>query len=589
MEKSAIFETSWEVCNKVGGIYTVLKSKAAHMKSMFKENFFLVGPYFPQGKQAAFEEKLPPEDIKLVFDELRHEGILCHFGKWLIPSSPNVILVDYSGYSHKNNEIKKDFYEKFGIDSLGSTYHDYDEPIVWSTAVGRMVEVYANSHKEDHVIVHCHEWLASGAGLYHKGKDSRVKVVFTTHATMLGRTLASVEHDFYNKLETYNPLEEAKRLGVHTKHQTEVAIAKTCDVFTTVSELTGDEAKFFLGRVPDVILPNGLDLRDFPTFEEISIKHKLFKRNILEFVQYALFPYYTFNLDDTIIMFTAARYEFRGKGLDVYIKALKQLDLALTKNFKGKTVVNFFFVPTGSAHGIDPEILENKTFFEDIRESIVSSMPKVQDRLLYRTLANKKIIKSDLFDDNTLRELKRKINRFQKAGSPKLCSHIINEDNDAILKGFKQAGLTNSAENAVKVFLYPIYLTGADGLLDMDYYQCIQACQFGIFPSFYEPWGYTPVEAAALGDVTLTTDLSGFGRFVLSHYPKKANQGIHVLPRGKATDDEFAEILSKRLYEFAAYSKDERINQKMEAKRFSNKFDWEHLIVYYQKAYEMTR
>ncbi len=586
MTKPFLFEVSWEVCNKVGGIYTVLKSKAGHMKAHFKENYLLVGPYFSEKNQVEFDEKPAPEPFKAIFNKLRERGIICHFGRWLISSSPNVILVDFSGFISNTNDIKARFYERFGIDSLGSDYYDYDEPIVWGVAAAELIDTFKQFNPEAMVVVHCHEWLSAGTGLSLKERGSDAKIVFTTHATVLGRTLAGIDPDFYKKLDNINPNEEARKYGIHTKHQTEAAMAQNSDAFTTVSEITAMEAGAFLGRKPDAILPNGLDLSTFPTFEEISIKHKIFKRRIKEFVEYTIFPYYTFNLEDTVIFFTASRYEFHGKGLDVYIKALGKLDRALTKDHKSKTVVNFFWVPNSGVRGINPEVLESKTYFEDIKESIISELPEIEERLLYRVLAGKKIIKSDLFSEQTLRDLKRKIKRFKKSGSPKLCSHLIDEANDPIMQGFKANNLTNSKENAVKVFLYPIYLTGADGVLDLNYYECIQGCQFGIFPSFYEPWGYTPVEAAALGAITLTTDLSGFGRYVLSNFGDKVNKGIYVLPRFNYDDEKFVDILAKALYKFVTFSRAERIENKMEAKKLSNQCNWSKLITYYFKIYE---
>ncbi len=583
-----LFEISWEVCNKVGGIYTVLKSKAGHIKNAFKENYFLVGPYFPDAQQIEFDEKAPPASLKDIFDTLRDEGIICHFGRWLISSSPNVILVDYSSYKDKANGIKARFYEVYGIDSLGTNFFDYDEPIVWGVAVARLLETYKSKHPSVKIIAHCHEWLAAGTALKIKDHGPNIKVVFTTHATVLGRTLAASDPDFYNKLDQIKPESEARRLGVHTKHQTEAAVARSADIFTTVSDITAIEAKYFLGREPEMVLPNGLDLGSFPTFDDLSIKHKFVKNKIMEFLLYTLFPYYSFNLAHTMLFFTAARYEFHGKGLDVFIRALGKLDKALVKEGKRKTVVAFFWIPT-NVRGINPEILENKTFFEDIKESVDAEIPEIRERLLLHTLAGRAINKEDIFSEEALDEIQKKLKRFKKGGQPLLCTHLIDEAHDPIINAFKANNLLNHKDNAVKVFLYPTYLSGADGALDLTYYECIQGCQFGIFPSFYEPWGYTPVEAAALGTCTVTTDLSGFGKYAMNHMFKEQSQkGIYVLPRFGVSDDEFVDKLCDVMLKFVSFTRPERIENKMAAKQMSVQFDWDHLVENYFKAYEMV-
>ncbi|NTV24347.1 MAG: alpha-glucan family phosphorylase, partial [Nanoarchaeota archaeon] len=272
-----LFEVSWEVCNKVGGIYTVVTSKIHPMLKFYKENYYAVGPYLESSTKSEFKEKVPPQIFKEIFEKLHSIGIMCYFGSWRIDGEPNVILVDYRNYSYRNNEIKARLWEKFGIDSLNSQYHDYDEPILWSTCVGIFLEEFASRSPGKKIVGHFHEWLAGGGLLHLKGNNVKVATVFTTHATMLGRTLAGNHIDLYMELEKTNPEERAYQFGIQDKFLTEKACAKHADVFTTVSEITGIEATHFLGKKPDCLLPNGLDIERFPTFEESSIKHKLYK------------------------------------------------------------------------------------------------------------------------------------------------------------------------------------------------------------------------------------------------------------------------------------------------------------------------
>ncbi|MEM3374753.1 MAG: glycogen/starch synthase, partial [Candidatus Woesearchaeota archaeon] len=278
MEKKSdyLFEISWEVCNKVGGIFTVISSKVLPMQKVYGENYFTIGPFFPNKiKYDDFKEKLPPDFLKDIFEKLHKIGIKCHYGTWTIEGEPKTILVDYSEFTYKLNDIKTQNWFLYKIDSLNTQYHDYDEPLLWATACGYLLEEIKNVFFDKKIVAHCHEWLAGGTILYLKSKKIKIGTIFTTHATMLGRTLATNHINLYEVLDKINPEEYAYRFGIQAKHLTEKACANNADVFSTVSEITGIEATYFLGKKPDILLPNGLDIESFPTFEDASIKHKL--------------------------------------------------------------------------------------------------------------------------------------------------------------------------------------------------------------------------------------------------------------------------------------------------------------------------
>ncbi|MBI4438642.1 hypothetical protein HY640_01795 [Candidatus Woesearchaeota archaeon] len=580
-----LFEVSWEVCNKVGGIYTVVRSKAAQMVEKYKGRYFVVGPYFAKKALGEFQEKLVPAFLKEVFEALAGQGILCHYGTWLVEGEPDAILIDFTGFTTRTNEIKTELWNSYKIDSLGTEYFDFDEPVVWASSAGHLIEEVSKKTK---VIAQFHEWLSGAGLLYLKGRGCDVATIFTTHATVLGRTMASKDIDLYNMLGKVNPQEEAYRFRVHSKHQVEWSSAQSADVFSTVSEITGMEAESLLGRKPEIILPNGLNMDKFPTIEEASIKHRHFKLRIKEFITYYFFPYYNFNLDETLIYFLSGRYEFHDKGVDIFIKALARLNDRLKKQKASKTVVAFFWIP-GNIRGIKPDLLESKTFYEDIRESVDDSIPDFREKLLYMTISQRKLNEEELLGKDLVLELKSKVMRLFKKGVPSLSTHDIYEsENDPILSMFRALGLNNLPDDRVKVVFYPIYLTGADHLIDLNYYEAMEGSHLGVFPSFYEPWGYTPLEAAALGVSSVTTDLAGFGRFISEESRKRKGQGVFVIKRLGRTDDDVVHDLAEIMYNYSQMSKEERVRNKIEARHIASHADWKNFVRFYIEAHRMA-
>ncbi|MFH1181666.1 MAG: hypothetical protein V1702_01790 [Candidatus Woesearchaeota archaeon] len=581
---SQVFEVSWEICNKVGGIYTVVKSKAKNMVARYKDSYYVVGPYIPKNALGEFEERVAKDSLRRAFEKLKGEGIVCHYGKWLVDGEPNAILIDFSGFTGNTNAIKGELWEKFRIDSLGTSFFDYDEPIVWSYAAGKIIEALA----EKGTVAQFHEWLAGGGLLYLKSRNAEVATVFTTHATILGRTLASSNVDLYSVLKTINPEAEAKKYGIQAKFLTEKRCANVADVFTTVSEITGIEAEYLLGRKPDILLPNGLDSESFPTFEEASIKHQLLRRKIREFIMSYFFPYYSFEIEHTLIYFLAGRYEFHDKGIDIFIKALSRLNNKLKREKSDRTVVAFIWVPA-NVRSIKQSLLEGKTMFQDIQDALHDDEEDIHSRLVYCVTARKSCSTDYLLGKDISAEVKRKLLRFKAKGIPPIATHDLEqEENDEILRAVAAEGLLNRQEDRVKIIFYPTYLTGADRLLNLSYYEAMQGSHLGVFPSYYEPWGYTPLEAAALGVSSLTTDLAGFGRYLEAQGLKDDIPGIFVIKRFNRKDEEVIEELSRAMTKFADFSKEDRIKNKIEAKRLSSTADWKNFVENYIKAHNLA-
>jgi len=584
-----LFEVSWEVCNKVGGIYTVVKSKAELINNAYEE-YYLIGPYIDKEARESFNEKAPPEMFAKIFNELSVQGIKCRYGEWLIKGKPKAILIDVSNFVKVKNDYKKIYWDYFKIDSLNSGW-TFEEPMLWSTAAGMIIEKTAEYRKDKKIVGHFHEWM-SGFGLLHlKIKKSPAGTVFTTHATMLGRTLCAVGRKLYEELETINPMEESYKYQIQDKYLTEKACAQNADIFTTVSEITSMEAEKILGRKADVLLLNGLDIEKFPSFEELSVKHRIYREKIREFIAYYFFPYYHFDLSQTLLFFIVGRYEFKNKGIDIFIKSLGKLNQEMKENKSEKTIVVFFWIPK-EVHGAKLELSENKINYHRLKEFIDDSQKDIQEKILTHMVESKAeefeeaqhFTSQQLFSEDFLLEARKLKLSFSKIGKPPVVTHNIpNEYDDEIIKALIAEGLDNREDSKVKVIFYPVYLTGVDGLIDLPYYDALVGCHFGIFPSYYEPWGYTPLETSALGVTSLTTDLGGFGRFLLSK--NKGNNGVIVLRRYGMNDPAVIQQFSKVLYDYTLYHEKERVEQKIIAKEISGLADWSEFVNLYFEAH----
>ena len=586
MKPDFAFEVSWEVCNKVGGIYRVVQSKIGQMKSYYNDSYVLIGPYIADKVKGEFVEEEPPQKIKKSIEELSKVGAIAHYGRWRTFGMPKVILIDVSNCFGLANEIKAFNWEHFKIDSLNSDFYDYDYPILWANLAGRFIESFERLNPEIKIVAHFHEWLSGAGLLYLKAKKSKVGCVFTTHATVMGRTLAGGNKDLTYLFESgWDFDEKAKEFKVHTKHQTEKASAQNADVFTTVSQITSKEAKLLLGREPEVIVENGLDASSFPTFEEASVKHRLFREKMRTFLMKMFYPYYAIDLEKSLSFFVAGRYEFYSKGLNVLIDALGELDKELKKSRVNKTIFVFFFIPADNG-AINTELMKAKGYFDDLMDSYDESQNEIRQRIFYSLFSSKNLSLKTILGKDFHSKFSKVKDIIKSKGNAPVCTHIINNESDLILSALRANNLTNSKENKVKVVYYPIYLNGADGLLDLDYFEALSACHLSVFPSMYEPWGYTPLESISFGVPSITTDLAGFGRFIREQGLE--DEGVFVLNfEGKSYHDRVNQLIDKML-SYCNNSQADRIQLKMKAKNTSYKADWSKLVKKYFKAHELA-
>jgi glycogen synthase len=573
-----LFEVSWEVCNKVGGIYTVLRSKAPFIQSHYDE-YIVIGPSI--AAQTEFEERPCPLQWQNVFGALKDKGITCRFGVWLIPGRPTAILVDAAGLVQRKDELKFFYWDRFHVDSMHASW-EFEEPMCFATAAGMLVEEFAR-HCEKKVIAQCHEWIAGFALLHLKGANAPVGTVFTTHATMLGRTIAGNGNQLYDMLDTINPAEWAYKYNVQDKHLTEVACAQNADVFTTVSEITGMEAQRLLGRKPDVLLYNGFHSDKFSSFEETSIRHYQSREQLHEFIAYHFFPYYSIDLQKTLLYFTSGRYEFQNKGMDVLIEALGRLNGKLKADNSERTIVMFFWVIMGRGR-IRADVLENKNMYNELKSAVEWQTRPLIHKIILDFLCGHTPGENDLFTSSFIRAMQEDVRHIRREGEPPLSTHEIDQ-NDALLRCCQDQGLHNRKDDRVKVIIFPGYLDGSDGIINLPYYDATVGAHLGIFPSSYEPWGYTPLESAVTGVPAVTTDLAGFGRYVLAaNYAK----GISVLRRQNRSREDIIADLAQQLHTYALLEHDERVQQGFAAKTAANLCDWKHFVGHYFTAHELA-
>ncbi len=527
-----LFETSWEVCNKVGGIYTVLRSKVPEVCKEFGENYYLFGPLLQD--QPEFKETHEPCFDKIAA-QLETKGLRCRFGRWMIPGNPKAILVDFHN-RYDVNKVLYGYWRDFGVDSYAGRW-DYIEPILFSTAVGEVIEVIHSTllTEQDKGVAHFHEWMMGGGLLYLRKNLPEIGLVFTTHATMLGRCMAGLGRAFHNELETLNPTEEAKTYGIAAKHSMESACAKEADIFTTVSRVTAQEAAVILGRHPDRVVQNGFGIGLMPDYSASLEEPTKYRRLLLRYAQNFLQKDLPSN---TKLWIASGRYEFHNKGYDVFLESLGQLDAQIRDNPDRAPIVALFMICAGH---------------RGVQEA-----------------AHRRIHANQPWDPNVLPGW--------------ITHHLHDEGNDQIIRACQRLQLNNSRENKVNVIFSPAYLDGHDGIFNMTYEDALMACDLGVFPSFYEPWGYTPLESIAHAVPTITTDLAGFGDWA-SGVVTDQHQGVSIVPRKNRSREQFISDLTGLLNAHSAESSAEHAELSARARKLALQADWEVFYKGYSAAY----
>lgn len=532
-----LFETSWEVCNKVGGIYAVLSTKAKTLHKRYKDNLIFIGPdlwtvdtpspYFVEGKTplAQWQE-----------NALLPEGMRVRVGRWNVPGRPIALLVSYNTLYPYKNALYGEMWSRYRVDSLHA-YGDYDESCMFAYAAALVIEsiVKWKSNPDLRIIAHFDEWTTGMGLLYVKSHLPQVKTVFTTHATSIGRSICGNGKPLYDYMLGYNGDQMAGELNMQSKHSLEKAAAHAADAFTTVSNVTARECEQLLERHP-LVTPNAFEQNFVPKGAKFAQSRAVSRQRLLQVAGALTGENYP---ADTMLVATSGRLEMRNKGIDIYLDALSALrdSLGHMAN-RRRRVVAFVLVPAWM-----------KSARADVADALASGKPHRQ------------------FD-------------------PVITHNLHNPDSDPVYRRINDLGFHNEGLDMVTVIDVPSYLNGDDGIIDMSYYDLLPGLDAAVFPSYYEPWGYTPLESAAFGVPTITTDLAGFGQWVLDNYgDNPAKCGVKVIHR---TDGNYGETVHAvaaslvKLYEMKP-KEAEQIGKVAHAT--SKVASWDNFIKYYDLAY----
>ncbi|MBT8477306.1 MAG: glycosyltransferase, partial [Gemmatimonadetes bacterium] len=525
-----LMEVAWEVCNQVGGIYTVLRSKVPSMLRGWGSRYCLVGPYNADTAAVEFEPAPLDDPVGRAVRQLREMGYGAHYGRWLVSGRPHVVLLDTASVSGVLDALKYRAWADHGI--VHSDETNVNNAVGFGEMCRALLSILAQQESPHRPLVaHFHEWQAGLAIPMLRRESWPGAMVFTTHATMVGRYLATGNTSFYDQLPLLEGDREAKTFNIQAQHQIEKASAHAAHVFTTVSDVTAEECNHLLGRKPDVLLPNGLNIRRFTAIHEFQTLHKQYKDRLHEFSVGHFFPSYNFDLDNTLYMFTSGRYEYANKGMDLTIEALARLNHRLREAASPVTVV-FFIITKAPFRSINVHALQSRAMLHEFRTAAHAVKESVGDGLFLAATWGEIADLNGLMEDYWRLRLRRAIQAWKSDVPPGIVTHdLIDDVNDPVLQQLRACWLFNREDDPVKVVFHPDFVQATSPLFGMEYEQFVRGCHLGVFPSYYEPWGYTPLESIALGVPAVTSDLSGFGSYLQQLVPEHASKGMYVVPR----------------------------------------------------------
>ena len=540
-----IFESSWEVCNKVGGIYAVLSTRAKTLKEKLGDNLIFIGPDCWGEKTSPYFE----EDKNLLKDwkkKAAAEGLNIKVGRWTVPGNPVAVLVDFQPFFAQKDEIYATLWEKYQVDSLHA-YGDYDEASMFSYAAALVVESYYNHYiskkkRANKTVYHANEWMTGLGALYINDRLPQIATIFTTHATSIGRSIAGNNKPLYEYLNAYNGDQMAAELNMQSKQSIEKQTAAHVDCFTTVSEITARECAELLDKPVDVVLPNGFEDDFVPQGKNFDHKREAARKRLLDITRALTGDHVA---DDAIIISTSGRYEWRNKGIDVFIEAVNRLRLSADK--LNKEVVAFIEVPA---------------WVNCKRDDLAERLEKMAEGETFDTPLDTPVI-----------------------------THWLNEQqNDRALGMMNWLGMHNQKGEKVKLIFIPCYLTGDDGIVNLTYFDVILGNDLCVYPSYYEPWGYTPLEAVAFKVPCITTDLAGFGMWAHSECGGKStlDNGVEVIHRTDYNYNEVADDIMQTVIKYANATKNKQTRMRNNARALSQKALWTHFIEYYYNAYDFA-
>lgn len=534
-----IFDSSWEVCNKVGGIYTVLSTKAKTLQTKLNDKIIFIGPDI-------WNEALPVDFLedKSLFKEWKNKvgmtgELKVKVGRWDVPGNPPVILVDFKPFFAEKDALYYSMWEQFRVDSLHA-YGDYDESCIFAYAVGKVVESFYHFYQleDKKVAALLNEWMLGMAALYIQKQLPKVATLFTTHATSIGRSIAGNNKALYAYMDGYNGDQMAAELNMEAKHSIEKQAAHHVDCFTTVSDITARECKQLLDKEPDIVTPNGFEPNFVPAKLEYTKKRAEARKALINMAEKLL----GYTIDpDVLLVSTSGRYEYRNKGIDVFIEAMNRVR---TSGRLQRETIAFILVPA---------------WVKEVRA-----------------------------------DLKMAIETNYENHLPMQCpfiTHWLHQmQDDKVINYIGSAGFQNSKDEKLKIIFVPCYLNGKDGILDKTYYDILIGMDATVYPSYYEPWGYTPLESIAFGIPTVTTNLAGFGMWA-----KKAgvsggdlSEGVAVIDRTDFNYFEVADAIMEQILSLSGKTEKERQQIKKNCLALSGKAEWDKFITYYFEAFDIA-
>ena len=530
-----LFESSWEVCNKVGGIYTVLSTKAHTLQQMFNDKVVFIGPdvWGPANAPDFIE------DDALFADWKKHarttDKLKMKVGRWNVPGTPPVVLIDFKPFFSDRDAFFYSMWENFRVDSMHA-YGDYDESCIFAYAVGKVIESFYNFYNlsDKKVTALFNEWMLGMGALYIKKQIPAIATLFTTHATSIGRSIAGNNKALYAYMDGYNGDQMAKELNMEAKHSLEKQTAHHVDCFTTVSDITARECKQLLDKAPDIVTPNGFEPNFVPEGKEYTKKRAEARKTLINVAEKLLGCPIS---PDALLVSTSGRYEYRNKGIDVFIEAMNRVR---NSGELQREVVAFLMVPAWvrDARADLKEVIE-----KNIQTTSPMQMPFI--------------------------------------------THWLNlMDQDKVLNYISHAGFTNQASEKLKIIFVPCYLDGRDGIFNKPYYDLLIGMDATVYPSYYEPWGYTPLESVAFGIPTVTTNPAGFGLWAeKSVSGKNISEGVAVIERTDFNYFDVADAITASILSLVKKDKKEVEEIRKRCFKLAKQAEWSKFIVFYQKAF----
>jgi glycogen(starch) synthase len=612
-----LLESAWEVCNQVGGIFQVLRSKAPLMVERWGERYCMIGPWVPQKAALEFEETTPTGVLGRAVLQLREQGLHVHHGRWMIAGRPRTLLVEHNQLGHALDGIKFRIWNDHRIDVPSGDWL-VDQVLLFSEAVRRVVEAVCQhvgaglaadepadavrssgasgasgggggGRRVGPVLLHAHEWMGGLALPMLRHQRAPVGLIFQTHATLLGRYIASGDDRFYDRLSWgIDDQAEAAKYNIRFQHNAERACAHASHVFTTVSSITAEECAGLLGRRPDVVVPNGLDIQRYNVGHEFQHLHAEQKEKIHRFTMGHFFPSYSFDLNKTIYMFTSGRYEPRNKGFDLCLEAMARLNGELRARGSDLTVV-FFIITQRPTRSLHPWALQQRGVLNEFQSVCDQIMAHVGEKLFKQGATGARVDLDKAVEEHWVLRYRRIQQALKVDRLPLVTTHLIDNDGeDPIVNQIRNVWLFNRRDDPVKVVYHPDFINPTNPLWGMEYEQFVRGCHVGIFPSAYEPWGYTPLECLAMGVPAVSSDLAGFGSYVLGKYGDHARPGVWVLRRrGRSFHDAAAELCG-HLMDFCKLERRGRIALRNQVEALSWEFDWSVLGTAYDEAHKLA-